>query len=71
MITSDIELRQSVEQLDRMYRVLADLHSRMAASNPANFQLFAEGPIDEIRRLRRDIDTYLGIGEVVPAGHPS
>ena len=67
MITSDAGLQQSIEQLERMYRVIRDLRSRMGQTNPAQFQLFAEGPIEEIRRLRRDIDEYLGIQEAVEA----
>ena len=71
MITSDAGLQQSIEQLERMYRVVQDLRNRMGAANPAQFQLFAEGPIEEIRRLRRDIDEYLGIREPVEAGSQS
>ncbi len=67
MITSDAGLQQSIEQLERMYRVVRELRSRMGRTNPAQFQLFAEGPIEEIRRLRRDIDEYLGIQEAVEA----
>lgn len=61
MIENEAGFRQSIEQLERMYRVVAELRSRMGETNPAQFQLFAEGPIEEIRRLRRDIDAYLGI----------
>ena len=68
MITSDAGLQQSIEQLERMYRVVRELRSRMGTSNPTQFQLFAEGPIEEIRRLRRDIDEYLGIPEPAEAG---
>lgn len=67
MIANDVELRQSVEQLDRMYRVLADMRSRMGSTNPSNFKLFAEGPIDEIRKLRDEVDAYLGIREALTA----
>ena len=67
MITSDAGLQQSIEQLERMYRVVRELRSRMGRTNPSQFQLFAEGPIEEIRRLRRDIDEYLGIQETVEA----
>jgi hypothetical protein len=71
MITTDAGLQQSIEQLERMYRVVRELRSRMGQSNPAQFQLFAEGPIEEIRRLRRDIDEYLGIQESVEAASNS
>ncbi|MDX1943956.1 MAG: hypothetical protein SFU86_01010 [Pirellulaceae bacterium] len=68
MIENELGFQQSIEQLERMYRVVAELRSRMAASNPIHFQLFAEGPTEEIRRLRRDIDEYLGIQELASAG---
>ena len=63
MIQTDEGLVQSIEQLDRMYRVLAEFRRRIAPVNQQQYRLFAEGPIDEIRRLKRDIDEYLGIAE--------
>jgi hypothetical protein len=70
MIQSDAGLRQSIEQLQRMYEILAELRSEMSARNPDHFKLFAEGPIEQIRRLRAEIDEYLGIDEEpVAAGH--
>ena len=68
MSKNEAGFRQTMEQLERMYRVVAELRSRMGASNPAQFKLFAEGPIAEIRRLRRDIDEYLEIHEAAAAG---
>lgn len=68
MIENEAGFRQTIEQLERMYRVVAELRSRMGATNPAQFDLFAEGPIEQIRRLRRDIDAYLGIQEAVASG---
>jgi hypothetical protein len=59
MIRSDVELEQTIEQLERMYRVLLRLRADIAPINYANYQLLAEGPIDEIRKLQREIDAYL------------
>ncbi len=67
MIENEAGFQQSIEQLERMYRVVAELRSRMGSTNPPQFQLFAEGPIEEIHRLRRDIDAYLGIEQPVVA----
>ena len=69
MIQTDAGLQQGIEQLQRMYRILADLRARMGTKNPTQFKLFAEGPIEEIRRLTHDIDEYLGINEPVGAGN--
>lgn len=59
MIESDIELRQSIEQLERMYRVLLDWRRRVAPLNYKNYQVLTEGPLEEIRRLQHDIDEFL------------
>ena len=69
MIANDNELNQSLDQLNRMYRALAELRARLGTVNSTQFQLFAEGPVEEIRRLRQDIDAYLGVfaPDVVPA----
>ena len=61
MIAHDRELNQSLEQLNRMYRAVAELRSRLGSENSAQFQLFAKGPVEEIRRLRNEIDAYLGV----------
>jgi len=66
-IQSDAGLNQTIEQLDRMYRVVEELRKRMGTTNPAQFRLFAEGPIDQIRKLREEIDEYLGIQEPATA----
>lgn len=69
MIANDSELNQSLEQLNRMYRAVAELRSRLGSVNSPQFQLLAEGPVDEIRRLRQEIDAYLGVTtpDAVPA----
>jgi hypothetical protein len=69
MISNDAEFNQSIEQLDRMYRAVAELRARVGSVNSPQFQLLAEGPVEEIRRLRHEIDVYLGVSAVdaVPA----
>jgi hypothetical protein len=68
MIENEAGFRQTIEQLERMYRVVAELQSRMGKTNPTQFELFAEGPVEQIRRLRREIDEYLGIEEAAVTG---
>ncbi|HUE71406.1 MAG TPA: hypothetical protein VMP01_11030 [Pirellulaceae bacterium] len=63
MIKSDAEVLQSIELMGGMYRALVSLHRDIAPQNFTNYQVLAEGPIDEIARLQRDIDAYLGITE--------
>ena len=67
MIQSDAELHQNLELIAGMYRSLLDLHHRVAPQNYQNYLVFAEGPVDEIRRLQREIDEYLGIVEPATA----
>jgi|RhiMethySRZTD1v2_1073278.scaffolds.fasta_scaffold2772783_2 hypothetical protein len=67
MIHSDAELQQNLELMVGMYRALLDLHQRVAPQNFQNYLVFAEGPIDEIRKLQREIDEYLGIADPVTA----
>jgi hypothetical protein len=69
MIANDIELNQSIEQLNRMYRAVAELRARLGSVNSPQFRLLAEGPVEEIRQLRQEIDTYLGVTtpDAVPA----
>lgn len=64
MITSDAELMQSVDCMVLMYRVLVEQHRRIAPQNFRNYLVLAEGPVDEINRLRRDIHAYLGVTEL-------
>jgi hypothetical protein len=67
MIQSDEGLQQSIEQLERMYRMLLEFRRRIAPLNYANYKVFAEGPLEEIRRLQRDIDEYLAGTESMEA----
>jgi hypothetical protein len=61
MIPNDEGLEVTIDQLARMYRALGDLHAHIAPLNYTNYQILAEGPIDEIMKLRREIHEYLGI----------
>lgn len=67
MITNESECQQAIEQMDRMYRALAALRARQPAISRQQFELMTEGPIDEIRRLQAEIDSYLGLTIASPA----
>lgn len=58
MISNQAELEQAISQLNHMYRALAALRAEIPRNSP-QFDLFAEGPKDEIERLRAEIDEYL------------
>ena len=64
MMTNDIELRQALEQMERMYRALAALRRDVYPINPRQFAFLAEGPQDELERLQEQIDAYTGRAEL-------
>ena len=71
MIENDDQMRRTAEQMLRMYIALSDLRQRLLPVNKRNYEIFAEGPIEEIRRLRAEIDEYLGLNEPAAAIEPA
>ncbi|HEY3246272.1 MAG TPA: hypothetical protein VGM03_23255 [Phycisphaerae bacterium] len=61
MIENDAQLKQTVECLGMMYSALAELYRRVYPVNPKNFALMAQGPVDDIRKLQREINEYVGL----------
>lgn len=59
MIETTDQLQQAIEQMGRMQRILESYRADLLTRNPHNFAVFAEGPLDEIRRLQADIDVYV------------
>ena len=66
MIANDVEFEQAIAQMERMYRSLAGLKARLSSADPSQFEMMTEGPVDEIRRLQKEIDTYLGVTVSAP-----
>jgi hypothetical protein len=64
-IHSDAELEVNLELIGRMYHAIAELHRRVTPQNFTNYLVMAEGPIEQIRRLKAEIDEYLGVKEAV------
>ncbi len=59
MIENDAQLRQAIEQIENLYRALDSLRADILPKNPRNFAIFAEGPLDEIRKLQTEIEAYV------------
>ncbi len=59
-LLNDRELARAHDALGNLYRALAALRVRYAESNPRAFELLAEGPLQEIRRIRHEIEEYTG-----------
>ena len=66
MIENTDQLIQSIEQMGRMQRLLESYRREILPQNPRNFAVFAEGPLDEIRKLQADIADYVLRLEAAP-----
>ena len=64
MITDHTQLEVTQEQLRRLELALAELRR---FTDETEFRCQAPPVIDHIKRLRSEIDEYLGIGEVESA----
>ena len=61
MIQNDEQLKTTQECLALMEHALASLRREMPHMHPSRYAVLAEGPIEDIRRLRCQIDEYLGL----------
>jgi hypothetical protein len=61
MIENDQQLEATFEALGNLYRAVASLRERVLPINPRQYELFAEGPLDEISKLQAEINAYLGL----------
>jgi len=59
MIENEAQLRQAIEQIENLYHALDSLRADILPKNPRNFAVFAEGPLDEIRKLQAQIEQYI------------
>lgn len=67
MIENTEQLQQAIEQMGRMQRILESYRADILPKNPRNFAVFAEGPLDEIRKLQAEISEYVNRLEQVAA----
>ena len=65
MIQNDEQLKSTQKALGHVERALASLTSKKASMHPSRFAVMAEGPIEDIWKLRREIDEYLGVSFTV------
>lgn len=61
MIQTDEQLQQTQAALCRLESSLAALNRQRAGIHPDRFQLMSEPILEQIRRLRSEIDAYLRI----------
>jgi hypothetical protein len=60
-ITNEAQLQQTLEQIGRLYGIIASLRAEFEAASPENFAVFAEGPLDALRELQAEVDEYVGV----------
>jgi len=70
MIESDAQLDQTRQALTRLETALGSLRNRVRGANPALFEAMAQDYVEDIRRLREEIDAYLGVTAVEEARTP-
>lgn len=61
MIQNSAQLQQTREALTHIENALAALRARVEPTNPALFAAMAEDYLNDIRRLRSEIDVYVGL----------
>ena len=66
MIQTSAQLQQAIGRIERLYQGLDALRGDLLHKNPRNFAILAEGPLDEIRKLQTEIDSY--VSGLEPAG---
>jgi hypothetical protein len=65
MIANDEQLGAVREQVARLEAAVHSLSKTVRPRSERQFQVMAEGYVDQLRALRHEIDTYLGIAAVV------
>jgi hypothetical protein len=59
MIQNEAQLHQALEQIESLCQAVKVLRTDVLPKNPRNFELLAEGPLDEIRKLQAEVDRYV------------
>ena len=59
MIETTEQLYQAIEQMGRMQRILESYRNEILTKNARNFALLAEGPLEQLRQLQKQIDDYI------------
>ena len=65
MIDSPNRLRVSLEQMDKLLAALADLQQTVLPRDPNLFAVMAETPLDDLARIRVEIQDYLAESKTV------
>ncbi|MSR56846.1 MAG: hypothetical protein EXS05_04145 [Planctomycetaceae bacterium] len=52
-------LRTTMQQMDRLIRALDDLRQNVLSKDPSLFATMAEGPLEDLGRLRKEVSEYV------------
>ena len=63
-------LHQTIEQLERLYRIVQLQHEKFYSQNPETFRLFTEGTVDHIKRLIKELDDACGVTAALSVPEP-
>ena len=58
MIENDLQFRVTLVQLGRLLRALESLQQEMLPQNPQLFAAMSEGVLEDISRLRDELEAY-------------
>jgi hypothetical protein len=59
MIMGAEQLGQAIEQMGGMQRILDSYRNEILTKNTRNFAFLAEGPLEQLRQLQKQIDDYI------------
>ena len=59
MIQNCQQLSQAIDQMGRLQRILESYRNEILNKNPRTFAAMAEGPLEQIRQLQAQIDSFL------------
>ena len=59
MIETAEQLYQAIEQMGRVQRILESYRNDLLAKSPRNFAVLAEGPLEQLRQLQKQVDDYI------------
>ncbi len=59
MIETQEQFQQAIEQMGRMLSLIESYRTDVLSSNPRNFAVFAEGPLEQLRQLQEQVNDYV------------
>ena len=66
MIKDPNHLRLTLQQMKRLLRALDDLKDTVLPKNPQLFAVMAEAPLEDLDRLRQEVEDFLDQLQPVP-----